>query len=145
MTGTLHHSSDPRGVLREMARVLVPGGIAVIVNEPVSSLLDPEPEAGSVEIEHGINENVYPLWTYVTGALQAGLRPWFFFPRSIEQRLAEGHHLLVRQELGAAGFRLVSWLWQRRLGRRFGLGTRPLLAAVYLLASMPLVMFATKR
>lgn len=145
MTGTLHHSSEPLRVMKEMARVLTPGGTAVIVNEPVCSLLRRDPLEGSLEIAHGINENVYTIWTYLTGALRAGLRPWFFFPRSINRRFDGGDVAAIRQELGETGFRVVSRLWRGRLGRRLGLGTRPLLALVYLVASMPLVMIAGKR
>jgi SAM-dependent methyltransferase len=136
MTGTLHHSSDSVRTIREVAQALVPGGVAIVINEPVRSLMRSEELTGCPEIEHGINEHVYTIFGYLWAVWRAGLRPRLFFPHSISKRLDHGERGLA-QEMGAFGYRVVS-----RLGRRAMRG--PLLPAVYLIASMPLVMLASK-
>ena len=141
LAGTLHHSSDIVRTMRQVARVLVPGGIAVVINEPVRSLFRSKDLTGSPEIEHGINEHVYTIFEYLWAVRRAGLRFKLFFPRSILRGLERSEARVV-QEMGTLGHRVTSLFWHRRLGRQTVCG--PLLPAIYLIASMPLVMIASK-
>lgn len=140
MTGTLHHSSAPEQVLREVARALAPGGLAIVINEPVKNALRRRILDGNPELAHGINENVYGLGRYLSAARAAGLSPRLLFPRSVSERLRRGEHAHVRQELGPLGYRLVRRL--SRSGARDLTGT--VLRLAYRVASMPLVMVATR-
>ena len=142
MTATLHHSSNLSHTMAGAAEALVSGGIAIVVNEPAQCLLWPSNIADSVEAAHGINENVYNLFEYLWSVWRAGLRPRVFFPRSIERRLILGDPRAA-QEMGPVGHRIVSRVWGRRSARAALRG--PLLPAVYMIASMPLVLVARKR
>jgi SAM-dependent methyltransferase len=136
MTGTLHHSSDLVRTMRQVTESLVPGGMAIVINEPVHSLFQSKDLTGCPEVEHGINEHVYTIFEYLWAVWRAGLRPKLFFPRSISQGLERGE-TCVAQGMGTLGHRVVS-----RLRRRAMCG--PLLPVMYLIANMPLVMVAGK-
>jgi uncharacterized protein YbaR (Trm112 family)/ubiquinone/menaquinone biosynthesis C-methylase UbiE len=142
MTATLHHSSDLAQTMCQVAEKLVPGGTAIVINEPVRSLLRSRDMTGCPEVEHGINEHVYAIFEYLRAVRRAGLRPKLFFPRSISRGL-ERNEEITAQEMGKLGYQIVSWLWKREPGRRAVRGA--LLPFVYLIASMPLVMVAHKR
>jgi ubiquinone/menaquinone biosynthesis C-methylase UbiE len=59
ISGALHHSPAPEKTISEIARVLRPGGMVALANEPVSNFRAyEEPVVGSVEQE-GINEFSY--------------------------------------------------------------------------------------
>lgn len=136
MTGTLHHSSDLVRTMRQVAGSLVPGGMAIVINEPVRSLFQSKDLTGCLEVEHGINEHVYTILEYLWAVWRAGLRPKLFFPRSISQGL-ERDDACVAQEMGTLGHRVVSRLWRRA-------ARGPLLPVMYLIANMPLAMIARK-
>jgi uncharacterized protein YbaR (Trm112 family)/SAM-dependent methyltransferase len=142
MTATLHHSSNLVRTMHQVATTLAPDGIAIVVNEPVQSPLWPTDLSNSEEIAHGINENAYYIFEYLWAALCAGLRPRLFFPRSIERGLVRDD-ARVAQEMGSIRHRVISHLWRYRAIRRALCG--PLLPAIYLIASLPLVMIARKR
>ena len=141
MTATLHHASDPGRAMAGVADALVPGGIAIVINEPVRSLVRRKTLADCAEIAHGINENVYSLFVYLRSARRAGLRPRLFFPRSVAERLTQGDPRAAL-EMGFVGHCLVSRLWRYRPAREALQGW--LLPALYTIASMPLVMVARK-
>jgi hypothetical protein len=136
MTGTLHHSSDLLQTMRQVAEALVPEGIAIVINEPVRSLLKSKHLTGCTEIEHGINEHVYTILQYLWAVRRAGLRPKLFFPRSIS-RAVQRREARVAQQMGALGHRVASRLWRWAL-------CGPLLPAMYVISSMPYVMIASK-
>lgn len=141
MTGTLHHSSDPGRAMQQVAKALATGGTAVIINEPVRSVFAPKSMAGCMEIEHGINENVYTIMEYMRATEQAGLRPQLFMPASLTHAFDHDPQRIA-QELGPLGNQVIPRLWKHGLGR--GLLRSPLLRHFYLIASMPLVMLAKK-
>ncbi len=141
MTGTLHHSSNIKRVLRQIARVLRHGGTALIINEPIHSLFWPHDLSASPERAHGINENSYSILEYASAVISAGMIPQFFFPRSLERRLDHGDPLAA-QELGPQSYKIISRLWRHKLGRRAVRGA--LLLATLGLSNMPLVMLARK-
>lgn len=63
----LHHLDDHPRVMREMARVLRPGGRMIFCSEPMRSPLTDERECmvENVQCEEGMNERVWPLWQYL--------------------------------------------------------------------------------
>ena len=72
----LHHALDLRTMVREMARVVRPGGIVAALNEGTRPLRaggdNPEQD---LERRFGINEHVHTLPAYVWAFARAGLRP----------------------------------------------------------------------
>jgi SAM-dependent methyltransferase len=141
MTATLHHTSDPALAMKQAAATLVKGGTAIIINEPVRSPLVSGNLEGCVEIEHGINENVYTIMEYMRAFKQAQLRPHLLMPASLMHAL-DNDPQRAAQEIGRFGHRIVNGLWHHKWGKR--LLHTPFLNALYLAANMPLVALATK-
>jgi SAM-dependent methyltransferase len=84
-SASVHHASNLKLAFSEIARVLRPGGTAVLVNEPVAGLLK---SASAIEqFEEGMNEHLYRVWDYVTAARSASLRPSIRFPDSLAGQL----------------------------------------------------------
>jgi len=141
LTATLHHSSDLLKTLRQVAYVLAPNGVVIVVNEPVRSMLRTRDLAGCVELEHGINEHVYSIFEYLRALKQVGLCSVIFFPRSIALKLDKSDRR-AKQEMGHLGYHIISRLWRRKLTYQALNGW--LLPATYVVASMPLVLHARK-
>lgn len=141
MTATLHHTSNPGCAMQEVAKVLEPGGIAILINEPVRSLRQTNSLENCVEIEHGINENIYSIQEYLDVTSSAGLKPKLYFPHTVEKQIKKNPTEIMRR-FGRVGKYILQPLWQVEAGRR--LLTGPLLRYLYLIASMPLSMVAHK-
>ena len=139
MTSTLHHSSNPSRTLSQVERALDDGGRAIVINEPIRTLPNWREPFGAIKIEHGINENIYTVLTYLRAARQAGLRPQLLFPQSLAEELKR------QNEIGAnalSGIGFLAYLWRRKFFRKLARGR--LLPALCLLVAMPLVMIAHK-
>jgi SAM-dependent methyltransferase/uncharacterized protein YbaR (Trm112 family) len=119
-TASLHHATDLRRVFAEVARVLRPGGLALIVNEPVCIVADAGRLHGNAELAVGINEHIYTIDEWLAAARNAGLRPRLQFPHSVmraanEQRLDEvlgkrpPRDYLPRVLAAPAAQRLLAW------------------------------------
>jgi len=71
----LHHFADPVSVLREVVRVVKPGGFVAIMCEPTGHEFDrPHPQIVEV-LEHGVNEQIFSLDEYARMFHAVGLRP----------------------------------------------------------------------
>lgn len=141
MTATLHHTSDPSVVLLQVADVLVDGGTAMIINEPVRSPFTSADLGGCVEVQHGINENVYTIAEYMHSFKRAGLQPRLYMPASSVHALEHDPNR-AQLEMGRLGYRIMNLLWRSGLGRKL-LQSR-LLKYAYLFAGMPLMVLAKK-
>jgi len=73
MSATLHHSSCIGIVMKEISRILKPGGSLVLVNEPVRGCLERNKVSESPEYKAGINEHLYRLGDYLASLKEAGL------------------------------------------------------------------------
>lgn len=141
-TATIHHSSDLERTFEEIARTLVPGGLAMVINEPVRRIGSQENLDGSVEVEHGINEHTYTIADYLSAAHHANLRTQLLFPGSVANWLQDGNWNAVRDHLGNTGARVVSRIWKHAFGI---LQWQPILWAIYAFShAFPLVMIAQK-
>lgn len=60
-TGAIHHSTDIRQTIREVSRVLRPGGLAVLVNEMASGFYVIKEKHNMTGHQHGINEVSYRM------------------------------------------------------------------------------------
>jgi ubiquinone/menaquinone biosynthesis C-methylase UbiE len=73
-TGSMHHSSDLNRTLEEVSRVLKPGGILSIVNEPVSSFRLRDETLKTSGAQEGINEHEYRMTRYLATFKRHGLK-----------------------------------------------------------------------
>lgn len=69
-TATLHHSPSLRELLREVRRVLKPGGVLLAANEPLYLPLREVPE----EERRGAHEGAYLLWSWLGYISRSGFR-----------------------------------------------------------------------
>jgi SAM-dependent methyltransferase len=99
----LHHNDGPhlRRTLRELWRVLRPGGSLFVVNEPMRFPLRPKLDHGREVAQFEGNEHVYALHRYWLAARRAGFR--VSLPALVQARAA-----------GRAGERRASarWAWR---------------------------------
>lgn len=141
MTATLHHTSDPKRAVKEMADALKPGGLVILINEPVRGIRQKNALDGCVEIEHGINENIYSLREYLQAAREAGLTPQIFLSPVVKDELNTNPHQIVHR-FGRLGQYILLPLWRYSLGQKLIAG--PMLPFLHLVANMPLTMLARK-
>lgn len=142
-TATIHHSSDLERTFGEIARVLIPGGIAMIVNEPVRRIGSQENLGESIEVQHGINEHTCTIADYFSAAHRANLKTQLLFPGSVARWLQEGNWQAVRDHSGNMGARIVSQVWRHAFRL---LKWQPILWAIYAFSpAFPLVMIAQKQ
>jgi len=139
-TATVHHSSDLGHTFKEIARVLSPGGVAMVINEPVRRIGSQENLDNSVEVQHGINEHTYTIADYLSAARRANLRVRLLFPGSVASWLQEGNWNAVREHLGNVGTMVAFRVWKHAT---WFLQWQPTLWAIYAFShAFPLVMIA---
>ena len=116
ISAAMHHTNFLRALAREMARVLKPGGMALIANEPTRTVFDDEAdlliEAAEPELRHGITERRPTTAEYLRSLTAAGLEVTDVFlgyeadqPEAIWQRLLVPALIPPRQEWMSRGAR----------------------------------------
>lgn len=77
VSAAMHHTDFLRRFAREIARVLVPGGTAIVINEPTRAATDDESDLllldAEPELRHGITERRPTVVEYVLALRAAGL------------------------------------------------------------------------
>jgi ubiquinone/menaquinone biosynthesis C-methylase UbiE len=139
---SIHHSSDPLRLFREVARVIKPGGTFVFISEPVKMKSNMARQPQNEETQLGINENVYSFDEYRQAWQAAGFRGHQLSPRTVRLRAL---YLDPEFRAGLPPFvlYLTSGPRRRRLLARLlrGRWTGPL---VYRYANLPLTCVLTK-
>lgn len=116
LSATAHHSTDLRSVFAEVSRVLVPGGRAVVINEPVEGLVKRLGSRRTHDRDEHVHEGVYRIWEYSSAIQDAGLVGTSYFPDYFDQKLRSGNmHAETRFRPVA---RLASRLWRFEPVRR---------------------------
>ena len=131
-SATLHHSPDLEATMREVARVLSVGGIALVLNEQIGGLLK-----RTDRYDHRsemIHETYHSFRKYHNGFVRAGFHADYLFSRYFDEKLstAEIHSGRRFARFGKA----VAFLWKVPLFRRFARG--PLLRPAHVLFGFPL-------
>ena len=142
-SASIHHSSDPLRLFREVARVMKPGGIFVFISEPVKMKSNKARQPENEETRLGINENVYSFEEYREAWRAAGFRGRQLSPRSVRYRSLYPDRdfqlglppMVQYMTRGARRRRLLSHLLRGRWTGPF----------VYQYANLPLTCILTKR
>ncbi len=135
-----HHSPSIGRVLGEMSRLVRPGGLLMIMNEPVKGLFKnlSRPSSPS-ERDEMIGEHEYTLFAYTSALKKAGFRVRLLLPEYVNRKLEAG---------ATRGFRFgwlgapLSLLWRNRLLKEMLRSTLLHLGLVFL--GVPLVLLARK-
>jgi SAM-dependent methyltransferase len=137
----LHHNhrSNLRKTMRELSRVLKPGGRLIVCNEEVRALLHPKLRPGHEVAEYGGHEHAYLRTTYVRAARAAGfdvelIGPW------LHPTFTEATYEIQPQDPALTAVRLAA----RHAVRRSGLARRALLAWRNYVTGTALYMIGTK-
>lgn len=83
LSATSHHSTTPELLIRELFRVLKPGGKCLMINDPTWGLIKNlgGPDNTIAYRESHINENEYAIWKYNSWFRDTGFSYQHFFSR----------------------------------------------------------------
>ncbi|MBN4059504.1 class I SAM-dependent methyltransferase [Acidimicrobium ferrooxidans] len=110
ISAAMHHTNFLRQLAREMARLLAPGGMVLIANEPTRSAVEDEGEllqaVAQPELRHGITERRPSTVDYLRALAASGLNVTDLFlgvssarPQQIWAGMTEGALLPPRSEV----------------------------------------------
>lgn len=118
MSATTHHSPDLDRTIREVHRVLEPGGAAIIISDPLRGWLKGLGKVGPRPARHTmIHENEYSIWEYRKLFAECGFQARFLFSDFYDQKLSTGD---IHPDLRFARLsRLLSVGWRDRTVREF--------------------------
>ncbi len=91
LSATAHHSGSLEQLFVEIARVLRPGGHALVLNEPVEGLLKRLSGRKEEGRDEHIHEGRYRVWEYTNAVRLAGLSVSPFFSDFFDRTLSTGH------------------------------------------------------
>jgi SAM-dependent methyltransferase len=122
LSATSHHSSDLEHTVREVARIVKRGGLALFLNDPLKGWL--KWMGGPVGRDHHdrdeeIHENEYSISTYHRAFLRAGLKPEYLFSEFHNQKLRNAD-IHPEQRFASLG-RILSTIWRNERFRRFAI------------------------
>ncbi|MBI5446373.1 MAG: class I SAM-dependent methyltransferase, partial [Deltaproteobacteria bacterium] len=83
----VHHSGRLEDLFAEIRRILRPGGLFVMVSEPVKKASIPDRQPQNAETAHGINEHMYSFAEYTSELRRAGFSYDLLSPRTVRYRL----------------------------------------------------------
>jgi SAM-dependent methyltransferase len=86
LSATLHHSSNLEGTMCEVARILRPRGVALVLSEQIGGLL--KRSGRDRHRNELIHETYHPFSKYHAGFVSAGFQPSYLFSRYFDERLA---------------------------------------------------------
>jgi SAM-dependent methyltransferase len=139
----LHHNhrANLYRTMRELARVLKPGGRAIVVNETCRSLRDPKWRPGHEVAQFDGHEHAYLPWSYVHAARRAGLQVQVVYPWTVPMFSPTTFELQPETSLRRAAW-LLTVHTTRRLPalRRAALAYKHYIdgaASVYMIATNP--------
>lgn len=131
-SATLHHSSNLEETMRGVARVLRPGGVALVLSEQIGGMLK-----RTDRYQHRnelIHETYHPFRKYHAGFVAAGFQPTYLFSRYFDERLAAAD-INPNRRFARVG-KMVSALWKMPGFRALAHG--PLLRPAHVLFGFPL-------
>ncbi len=112
-SATLHHSANIEQTMAEVARVLGPGGVALVLSEQIGGLFKRE---GRYRHRNTlINETYRPFRHYHTAFAKAGFKPKYLFSRYFDQKLTSGD-INASRRFGRLG-KAAATLWKISLFR----------------------------
>jgi len=113
---TLHHSSNPTSLVRELKRVLRKGGVIFIINEPLRPITRKENDllANNEEKKLGINEHIFSYFEYKKAFLR-NMMPSKIFLEEFESKSSfEGMVNWIKSEDGFK-YRVCNLMFKKEL------------------------------
>jgi ubiquinone/menaquinone biosynthesis C-methylase UbiE/uncharacterized protein YbaR (Trm112 family) len=141
-TASIHHALDLQRTFKELNRMLRPGGLVLLTNEPVRPYSYPVDLSDSAEVVAGINEHIYTIEEWLEAAEAAGFDVRLYISRWVERAYDKGRLdqvLVVRPS-----YDYLPRLLGSSIGRRL-LDWQPLLFNAYHDYGLPLVAIARKQ
>jgi|GEM_PF-1749338 len=142
VSASLHHACSLSASVSEAARVLRPGGMLVIINEPMHGFIRRSGKKfidQAAEDNPGINEQSFNYIQWRNAFRTAGLKPRYYFPPYYREILSHA----IAAENPSSFTRIASLLWRSPL--RHLVETSPGMLITQLLLGMNVCLVARKK